>query len=67
MLYRLVLILAGAFATGIIALGGLIAHGAAMAEALGPGVPLAPAVFALLLVTYAGGLGVGWLVWNRKG
>jgi hypothetical protein len=56
--YRLCLILAGAFAVAVIAFATVLAD-----HAIVPG----PALLAMLLGTYAGGLGLGRLALGRGG
>lgn len=56
--HRLILVLAGAFAVAGIAFAMILARKAALP---------APALMAMLLGTYAVGLGLGGLALNRKG
>jgi hypothetical protein len=56
--FRLVLVLAGAFAVAVIAFATVLAH-----HAIVP----APVFGAMLLAVYAAGLVLGRLAWNRGG
>jgi hypothetical protein len=56
--YRLALIFAGAFAVAVIAFATVLAN-----HAIVPG----PALLAMLLVTYAVGLGLGRMALGRRG
>jgi len=56
--YRLVLVLAGAVAVSVIAAAAVVADRAVVS---------APAFAAMLLVVYALGIGLGRLVWDRRG
>lgn len=63
--YRLSLLIAGAVCVAIIAFASVVVHGAALADAAVP-VPLGLATLALMLATYAAGVGLGWLFWGRR-